>query len=276
MKIRTAMLVTALVASSGLVSAASAASFNYTSFPSSSGLTLVNDASVADGRLVLNTATGSSRGAAWHTASKMDVGVGFTTTFDFRIADRQSELYAADGFAFVIQNSSPTAIGADGGGIGYAENPSFGHQPGIPNSLAVEFDVFNNSTGWSDTPHPRSISIQSRGTDSNSPDTAYSMGAASIKEIADGASHQVTIVYTPGIMEVLLDGDLVLSAEVNLGMLQLDSGNAWVGFTASTGGAFAAESHQIESWAFNPVIPAPGAGALAAAGLLLAARRRRA
>lgn len=263
----------AVVASLAAAASAHAGAFSFVDFSSTNGLTLVNDAKTVGNVLSLNNATGSSRGAVWYTAEKMGVDAGFTTTFQFRIADRLSS--GADGFAFVIQNTSPTAIGADGGGIGYASNPVFNHQPGIANSVAVEFDVFDNTGGWADGPGSRSLSVQSRGTLENSPDAAYSFGSASLPDIGTGDTHEVTVIYTPGIMNVLLDGALALSAAINLNILDLDAGRAWVGFTAATGGASAAESHQIQSWSFNTV-PTPGAGMLAIMGGLLASRRRRA
>lgn len=256
-----------------MASVANAGVFAYNGFPNSNGLTLVSDAGVSNNALQLNKAVGSSRGAAWYTQSKMDVATGFSTSFQFRVTDRL--LSGADGFAFVIQNTSPTAIGADGGGIGYGTNPVFGHQPGIANSVAVEFDLFNNTGGWSDTAWARNVSVQSRGQLENSPDAAYSYGAAALSDVGDGALHDVTIVYTPGIMTVLVDGAATLTAAIDLGILNLDAGQAWVGFTAATGGAIAAETHQIETWSFNSV-PTPGAASLACVGGLLMARRRRA
>lgn len=263
------LTVLALAATAG---SAHAGAFSFVDFSSTSGLTFVNDAKTVGNAVSLNDATGSSRGALWYTADKMGVASGFTTTFKFNIADRLSS--GADGFAFVVQNTSPTAIGADGGGIGYGTNPVFNHQPGIANSVAVEFDVFNNTGGWADGSAPRSVSVQSRGTLENSPDAAYSFGSASLPDIGTGATHEVTIVYTPGIMNVLLDNTLILSSAITLDMLNLDAGRAWVGFTAATGGAAAAESHQIQSWSFNTV-PTPGAGMLAIMGGLVASRRRR-
>src|SRR5262249_19021796 len=50
----------------------------------------------------------------------------FTTSFTFRIHDGTNP--PADGFAFVIQNNAPTALGGNGGALGYG---------GMGNSVAV-------------------------------------------------------------------------------------------------------------------------------------------
>src|SRR5262249_11376641 len=58
------------------------------------------------------------------------VGVtGFTTTFTFRMHDGTTPM--ADGMTFVIQGNSPTALGFNGGGLGYASDHPGGPQ-GIP------------------------------------------------------------------------------------------------------------------------------------------------
>jgi len=59
----------------------------------------------------------------------------FSSTFDFTVKPGSTSTLA-DGFAFVIQNDGHIAVGAPGGGLGYA---------GLPNSLAIKFDFFNNA-----------------------------------------------------------------------------------------------------------------------------------
>ena len=93
-------------------------------------------------------------GSAWYTTPQ-SVSNGFTTTFQFQFTNSSSN--PADGIAFVIQNASAStaAIGdiGNGGPIGYGDddantNPSLGE--GIPNSLAIEFDTFQNA--WDPAP----------------------------------------------------------------------------------------------------------------------------
>lgn len=87
-----------------------------------------------------------SSGAMWY-ARKMNVHEGFDMTARFQISnpslkcDRMDDVNTfcrsrgADGFAFVIQNVAPNALGNAGSGLGYE---------GIFNSLAVELDTYHN------------------------------------------------------------------------------------------------------------------------------------
>jgi len=232
--VMTAMLVALILAITAL-----ATTFNYTDFSSTAGLTLVESASQAGTRLRLVPALTSQRGAAW-TASKQSVQFGFDTTFTFQITNQYSG--GADGLAFVIQNNAANAIGDYGGGMGYHN---------MPNSLAVEFDTWYN--GGLDEPNNNHISVRSQGTAPNSAIGTSSLGtvAAGLPIFsADGAIHTAQIVYSPGTMDVYLDGLLRLSVSVDLAtLLSLDNGTAYVGFTAATGAA--AENEDILSWSFS-------------------------
>src|SRR5262249_42263821 len=83
---------------------------------------------------------------------------GFTTHFNFQLNNP-----GADGFTFTLQGNGPTALGASGGDLGYA---------GIDNSLAVKFDLYNNSGEGGNSPglytggeHPMNVgSIDLTGT----------------------------------------------------------------------------------------------------------------
>ncbi len=275
-QIRRSLCVAGIVAAAVAGSAqAAVTNFNFPNFPSSSNLNLVGQAAVAGGSVVLNPAQGSTRGAVWYNGGKVEVAGGFSTRFEFRITDINA--FPADGFALVIQNTSPTAIGGVGGGLGYANNPVFDPNGGITNSFAVEFDTWNNTPQWDDFAQPQCVSFQSRGLLSNDPGADASLGMAPINPINDNQTHVAEITYGEGVMTVSLDGTTVLSRSIDLAnLLSLDAGTAWVGFTAATGGAAAAESHSIQSWQWNSNIPSPGTGALAVLGGLLACRRRRA
>src|SRR5262249_42574838 len=63
------------------------------------------------------------------------VGIrGFTTSFQARLHEG-TQPNPPDGLSFIIETNGPTAVGDSGGALGYQ---------GIPNSVAVKFDVFNN------------------------------------------------------------------------------------------------------------------------------------
>ena len=218
------------------------------------GLNLVPDPAPpvpVDCVLRLVSADTWQRGAAWRT-TKQHVENGFSTKFEFQLHDCRdgNREGCADGFAFVVQNHSDTAIARAGGNIGYGGDES-GEGQGIPNSIAVEFDIYRNWDSPTYDPDPNHISVHTRGTAPNSSDHDDSLGCES--EIADlpGANHSVRIEYLPGMLSIFLDdmSDPVLDVPVDLGQtLSLDDGKAWVGFTAATGGEWA--NHDIINWRF--------------------------
>ncbi len=182
--------------------------------------------------------------SAWF-GTKQTVGNGFTTQFQFQLSGATTA-QVADGFAFVIQNSSLSALGSGGGGIGY---------DGIPNSLAIEFDTYLNGFDL-DANH---IAVQSNGTSANSSNhtTTPPLGRVSLPvsmTLANGKPHIGKITYDgTSTLVVFLDGTPVLSAtgvNVNLNNLGLDTGGkAFIGFTSGTGAA--SETTVISDWSFS-------------------------
>jgi hypothetical protein len=169
---------------------------------------------------------------------------------------RTGQAAGGDGFAFVVQNASlrfprGLALGDGGGGIGYN---------GIANSLAVEFDTLQNPPGEFEgelgDPNGNHISIQTRGTLPNSAGSTFSLGSTTqgppaIPLLADGNVHTTKVAYVPGTLTIFLDNltKPVLSVPVDLGTtLSLDNGQAWIGFTAATGGR--SQAHDILSFSF--------------------------
>lgn len=268
----------ALVAGAG---SAARADFNFTDFSSTAGLTMVGSATQTGSTILLTPAERAMSGATWYTAAKQDVSLGFEASMTIRVPVRNGG--GADGFALVIQNDSPTALGGNGGGLGYASNPVYG-QAGIANSFAVEIDMWDNTGGWADMSSSH-ISLQSRGLLQNSPDQAYSLGAVNCPDMSDGGYHTIRVVYTPGLINVYTDASSapVLQALVDLSsLLSLDTnggttpGRAWIGVSASTGAYIDGQAQELTAFRFTtPSVPAPGSAALAAAGLILAARRKR-
>src|SRR6185437_3814326 len=69
----------------------------------------------------------------------------FTTDFALQLLNPN-----ADGFTFTIQGNAPTALGPSGGGLGYGPDPT-GPTGGIPKSIAIKFDLYNNSGEGNDS-----------------------------------------------------------------------------------------------------------------------------
>lgn len=91
---------------------------------------------------------------------KLPVRSGFDT-FEFQLT-HQAPLFfhGADGFAFVLQNSGPEALGGVGpaGGFGVSD-PMYPEDEGIPWAVAVFFDTFRNSNE-NDVPRTALRSVQ--------------------------------------------------------------------------------------------------------------------
>jgi hypothetical protein len=197
-------------------------------------------------------------GSAWFNTQQSVTG-SFSTTFTFQLTGGNTSSSPADGIAFVIQNSALTALGPEGCGIGFGGSssgctPSSGPQTGIPNSLAVEFDTFQNA----DDPNNNFVAIQTCLTGPNSIDSGTCRIATNSTlpvTLADGNIHSVAINYSgpdTKLLDVVLDSiDLFPGGVVfDLTSIGLNNGNAWVGFTASTGGGD--DNQDILSWTFTP------------------------
>jgi uncharacterized repeat protein (TIGR01451 family) len=256
---------------------------NYTpNFASNQPCTMTNsDAAFVLGDLQLTNSLGNQTGSAWYLTPQT-INNGFTTTFQFQFTNPSNP--PADGIAFIIQNSGTSAIGytgGNGGALAYGDddsntNPSLGE--GIPSSIAIEFDSFQNA--WDPAPVNNidsHVAIQSCGAGPNTSHHNYlcqgttgpnsTIGAPVSTEnsginIADGNVHNVTINYTPTCstctpatvanIQVYLDGvDLYPNGvPVDLSSILSTAGTAYVGFTGATGGEF--ETQDILSWTFAP------------------------
>jgi outer membrane protein OmpA-like peptidoglycan-associated protein len=216
------------------------AQFNYRSFQSVNDVTFNGTARKLDDRIRLVAAEPQQAGSVWFN-TKQRVVDGFETTFRFQVGDAGSNAPlapGADGIAFVLQNSS-VYEGSTGEGMGYGT---------IANSIAVEFDTFDNTHVPYDAPpngdpDGNHISVQTRGLEANSSHHDYSLGTTSnIPNLKDGAIHSARIHYVPGTLTVYIDDLKTAALTVPLRvekLLRLDDGRCWIGFTAATGGSWA-------------------------------------
>jgi hypothetical protein len=242
-----------ILATSLLVSLTSPAhaDFNYPDFSSVAGLTFNGNAAQDGVVLRVTPDLEGQAGSVYYTTTKQHLAGGFDTTFGIRMSGANP---SGDGMTFIIQDDSAGALGGGGSDLGFSS---------IPRSLVIEFDTFGF---FPETDNH--ISVQTRGTDPNSPEDIYSLAQSNVRtvDLNDGQSHAILIRYRPGVLQVMLNGsdtpiiDIVVDLENIGGASILDgSGDAWVGFTAGTGAA--TENHDVEFWSFDeasfPLPPGP-------------------
>ncbi len=206
--------------------------------------------------------------SAWYQAPQV-VANGFSTTFAFQIGN--SSTYPADGIAFVIQNngtSSLSELGTGGCGIGFGSSNLCTSGTGIPNSVAIEFNTFNNGTGVD--PSANDVTIQNCGGNAaNLVDSSCSLATNDLSatgqiNLSDGSVHVATVTYTTSTLsncggsrnqscstlDVVLDGTDLFPGGVLFDMTTISTSSAFVGFTAGTGGGN--DEQDIVSWTFTP------------------------
>jgi hypothetical protein len=258
-----------LVASALALASPMFAQFNFTDFSGAGGSLYLNrNAAIVGTVLRLVPASRDQIGSAYYyQKQRLSLSGGWTTTFQFRITNPTNG--GADGFSFIIQDAGANALGGIGAGIGYT---------GIPRSLAVEFDTWqNNQTGYSE-PNGNHVAVHTQWQQPNTAAMAARLGWADPGfNLEDGQVHTATITYNgSGQLDIVLDNVSVLTVtfDHNNYLSILDaSGFAWVGFTAATATAW--EDIDILSWSFTPV-PEPASCVVLGTGLLgLMLRRRR-
>jgi hypothetical protein len=227
------------------------AAIDFSDFRSLTGLSLAGSASQEGRVLRLTPSQRDVAGAAWFR-DKQPVSGGFESVFQFRLTEQGGLGPGADGFAFVLQNSGPSALGADGSGGGFAlggGSQDSGGNPGIPQSIAVFFDTFRNAEIGD--PSNNFVTICTAGTpkEMHWPPARLAWTKKLAVNLKDRRIHTARISYQPPVLAVYLDDARVLVSTVDLSTVTGPGGTAWVGFTASTGSGF--ENHDILSWSFS-------------------------
>jgi fibronectin type 3 domain-containing protein len=202
------------------------------------------------GRLRLTPTAGGQTSSAFERVAVGSLTGGFTTTFDYQISNPGAP--PADGAAFVIQSNGPTALGGGGGAYGY---------DGIGNSIAIYLNEYNN------------VTQTGIGINGARPDPALDMSAAlgngfnTFPQSVDGQTatdvYRVTITYDATahvIHETVVDTTSNATythdyTGINLVSILGNSGAAYTGFTAATGGAQA--THDVLNWTLAPTTAAP-------------------
>ncbi len=168
-----------------------------------------------------------------HSAAlwKEPVGVvdGFETTYTVSFGGPFA-MGGADGLAFVVEANELSAFDVSlAGEMGYPTN-----------TLSVGLDTYQNPG----EPGPSRLVVVANGTI-----VAEHVFGTDLS----GSTHELRVVYSPGSLDVVLDGTPLLTAVpvdlAALGAVRTD-GTAFVGFTARTGGG--KEYHDVTAWSFVP------------------------
>ena len=224
---------------SGTYTIGAAATINFSNgFASVAGLTL-NGTTVNsdDSRLQLTTGGANQAGSVfWNTPVNVQ---SFVSDFSFQLSGNAP---IADGITFTIQNNAPTALGPSGGGLGYGpDHPSTG---GIPNSVAVKFDVYDNAGEGTN-----STGVYVNGASPTTP--AITLANSGIV-LSSGDVISAHIAYDGKWLYLSLRDPVVgrvwaTRYAINLSQA-IGSNTAYVGFTGGTGGLTA--SQKILTWTF--------------------------
>lgn len=229
--------------SAAILSSTALADVNYVDFNSTSGLNFMGNAYATGGRVRLTDDSLSQAGAIWFATPQL-----ITSPFEMECVFRWvGGSPGADGFAFVIQNTSAFQIGGPGCELAY---------DGILNGVAIEIDNWSNTScngPLVSDPGSTHVSVHTSGASGLSVSESTSLGSTTvIPNVEDGADHTLRVEYTPGTLDVFIDNLVtpVLSVPLDLdGTLFLTDGTAFVGFTAGTGGA--SQRHEVASWSFT-------------------------
>jgi hypothetical protein len=207
----------------------------------STGLALNGFAKLNGTRLRLTDGGSTEAGSGFYT-TPLNIQ-SFTTDFSFQLTTPN-----ADGFAFVIQNAGTTALGPSGGGLGYGPaNP--GGTGGIPSSMAVKFDLYNNNGEGTN-----STGLYINGASPTTPATTLGGNV----NLHSGDVFNVHIIYngttlTLTITDAAVPADtFTTSWTVNIPST-VGANTAYAGFTGGTGGATAIQD--ILNWTFTSGAP---------------------
>ena len=207
----------------------------------STGLALNGFAKLNGTRLRLTDGGATEAGSGFYT-TPLNIQ-SFTTDFSFQLTTPN-----ADGFAFVIQNAGTTALGPSGGGLGYGPDTP-GGTGGIPSSVAVKFDLYNNNGEGTN-----STGLYINGASPTTPATTLGGNV----NLHSGDVFNVHIIYNGTTLTLTItDATVPVDTFTTSWTVNIPStvgrSTAYAGFTGGTGGATAVQD--ILNWTFTSGAP---------------------
>jgi hypothetical protein len=202
-----------------------------------SGLQFNGRTKLSGTRLELTDGGQGEASSAWF-ATPVNVQ-SFTTDFSLQLINPN-----ADGMTFAIQNTGTAALGPSGGGLGYGAQSPTG-TPGIPASVAVKFDLFQNAQEGKN-----STGLYINGASPTVPSTTLGGGV----DLHSGDIFQVHVTYngttlTMTITDTVTNATFTTSWNINI-PATVGGNTAFVGFTAGTGGQTATQ--EVLTWTYGP------------------------
>lgn len=192
----------------------------------------VNTASsLGNGCFQITTNQTSQRGVVWNN-TPLNLNNPFDITLTVTMTGNQ---FAADGLAFVLQNTGLTAFGTGARSLGYLND---GALLGISPSIGVELDLRQNVGFGNDNlvaQDHTAIHENANPVSVTGPVQALLSGG----DISTGVCHEFRIVWAPpSTMTVFVDGSLRMTRNNNIVTGAFGGNpNVFWGFTGSTGGS---------------------------------------
>ncbi|AXC13689.1 T1SS secreted agglutinin RTX [Acidisarcina polymorpha] len=197
---------------------------NYPAGFDRAGLTL-NGSSALSGTALQLTNGGARETASAYFSTPVGITT-FTSDFGFQLTEA-----LADGFTFVIQNQGLTALGDPGNG----EDLGYG---GIPTSVAIKFDIYNNAGEGSD-----STGVYVNGATPALPAINLANGTL---QLSSGHVIHAHITYDGTTLTWTLNDKTTNAVATNSRAINIPdvvgSTTAYVGFTAASGGKTAIQN----------------------------------
>jgi len=200
------------------------------------------------GELLL--ASGTSNAGSAFVDVPVNIDLGFSAQFDFRIVPDVSG--GADGLSFVIADD-PTTLGSAGGFLGTSvPDPIEGGSIGIVNGISVEFDTWVNGSGeGANDPDGNHIGININGS-------PFSISPTSVDpaNLSDGSTWTAWIDYDSAadLLEVRASNTgsrpVAPTVATNVVVEGLSGSPAYVGFAGATGSPGIAGDQRVVNFIF--------------------------